>query len=50
MDVREHTFSLLIISYFIAFGVILGGSLMVDLVHFLSENQLSLTLINSPKI
>ncbi|MBL3200064.1 sporulation protein, partial [Klebsiella pneumoniae] len=28
MDVREHTFfSLLIISYFIAFGVILGGSL-----------------------
>lgn len=46
MDVREHTFfSLLIISYFIAFGVILGGSLICGFGAFLIGKP-ALTYIN----
>ena len=46
MDVREHTFfSLLIISYFIAFGVILGGSLIGGFGAFLIGKP-TLTYIN----
>ena len=46
MDVREHTFfSLLIISYFIAFGVILGGSLIGGFGEFLIGKP-TLTYIN----
>jgi len=46
MDVREHTFfSLLIISYFIAFGVILGGSLIGGFGAFLIGKP-ALTYIN----